>query len=248
MKKLTAFLCAMFVLTFGSAVFANGTEDMLGGKQDLVIMGSVKDITGEEITITVDHVLGRNGSELVGTDINVKKFSYTYCEEHSTSDFRNPIISDNIVISLNGNDDGTYQVANSAYKVNSNEYASCKIIMLDGTDDDACVQQMQKVTCYVRANGMVSDFGFDSEGRIYAVYPQSPEQCLHLVHEDGTAVNPEEAQEPIPVVGDDSESKEKEASADKRGIYALVIIAGGAIVGLIIAFAIRMRREIKTKN
>lgn len=234
----------MLVFAFNLTVFASDVENMLAGNQDIVILGSVKDITGDKTTITVDHVLGESTSELVGTDIEVKKFSYTYCEEYSTSDFRNPIISDNIVISLN-DEKGVYSVANCAYKVDSNEYASCKIIVLEGENDDTCIQEMQKVTCYVRANGMVSNFEFDSDGRIYAVYPQTPEQCFKLVHEDGTTVNNEETVEPISVVNGDEDSKSQEKSADSRSVYALAIIVGGAIVGMIAALAIRSKRANK---
>lgn len=244
MKKITAFIFAILVFAFNLTAFASGVDDVLAGKQDMVVLGSVKDIAGDKITITVDHVLSRNGSDLVGTDIKVKKFSYTYCEEHSTSEFRNPIISDNIVISLDEEKDG-YSIANCAYKVDSNEYASCKIIVLDGLGDDSCIQQMQKITCYIRANGMVSNFEFDSEGRIYAVYPQTPEQCFKLVQEDGTAVNIEETAEHISAVSGESEQKSQEESADNRSVYAFAIVGGGAVFGLMVALIIRNKKSNK---
>lgn len=241
MKRFTAFIFAILVFVFNLTAFASGVDDLLEGKQELVVLGSVKDITSDKTTITVDHVLSRNGSDLVGTDIKVKKFSYTYCEEHSTSDFRNPIISDNIVISLNAEDED-YSIANCAYKVDSNEYAGCKIIVLDSLGDEECIQQMQKVTCYIRANGMVTDFEFDSEGRIYAVYPQAPEQCFKLVDEDGTTINNEEAPEPIPVVNAKAESKDKEKALGNRSVYALAIVGGGAVLGLIAGLIIRVKK------
>ena len=244
MKRVIPIVCLLLVFVFNTLAFADGVEDMLSGQQDLVILGSVKDITGDKTTVAVDYVLGRNGSELVGKDIEVAKFSYTYCESHSTSDFRNPIISDNIVISLNADENGGYTIANSAYKVDSNEYASCKLIVLDGLDDKSCIQEMQKVTCYIRANGMVSDFDFDSEGRIYAVYPQNFEQCFKSVYEDGTAVNPDENTESMSVVTPEPKEEKDEKPFDKRTVYAIAIIVAGALGGFVVVI---MTRRAKTK-
>ena len=92
---------------------------------------------------------------------------------------------------------------------------------------------------------MVSNFEFDSEGRIYAVYPQTPEQCFKLVQEDGTAVNNEEAVEPISAVNDESKQKSQEESADNRSVYALAIVGGGAAFGLIVALIIRSKKSKK---
>ena len=229
------------IFIFNITALADGTDDMLKGNQDITVLGSVKDITSDKITVTVDYVLGRNGSELVGTDIQIKKFSYTYCEEHSTSDFRNPIISDNIVITLNSGE-SLYTIANSAYKVDSNEYANCKIVVLDKMDDDTCVKNLQRVTCYIRSNAMVNDFAFDSEGRIYAVYPQTAEQCLSTVDEDGAVINPEEHPENMPIVNNAPVQNEAKDENPNRSIYALAIILIGAVAGLVFAVIARLRK------
>ncbi len=228
-------------MVFSITALADGADDMLKGNQDITVLGSVKDITSDKITVAVDYVLGRNGSELVGTDIQIKKFSYTYCEEHSTSDFRNPIISDNIVITLNRGE-SLYTIANSAYKVDSNEYANCKIVVLDTMGDDTCVQDLQRVTCYIRSNAMVNDFAFDSEGRIYAVYPQTAEQCLSTVDEDGAIINPDEPAENMPIVNNSPASNEAKNEMPNRTIYALAIILIGAVAGLIFAVIARLRK------
>lgn len=242
MKKAAFVLCIILVVSMQLCVMADGVDDMMAGKQDLVILGSVKDITGDFATVTVDHVLGRGASDLIGKDININKFSYTYCEEHSTSDFRNPIISDNIVISLN-KDGEVYSIANSAYKVDSNEYANCRIVVLQSLHEEDCVKDMQEATCYIRANGMVNKFEFDSEGRIYAVYPQTVEQCVSVVDEAGESVASEETPDTLPTVPNAPMPNPEPIRADNRGKYAVVIVALGAILGMGVSYFIYSRKS-----
>ena len=87
MKRAFLIAVTFLILMLPFSAMAQTTKDMLEGKQDMVSLGSVKDIKDDIITITVDHHLGKNASELVGTDIQVAEFTYTYCEKHSTAEF-----------------------------------------------------------------------------------------------------------------------------------------------------------------
>lgn len=240
MKKSLIFAAIFLIIVLPFSVMAEGTEDMLNGKQDVVILGSVKDIKDDIITITVDHHLGNNESELIGRDVLVEKFSYTYCEEHSTSEFRSPIISDNVVLSLNKSGD-RYTLANAAYKVDSNEYANCKIIVLDGAESD-CVNDLLSTTCYIRSNAMVSEFDFDSEGRIYAVYPQTAEQCLTTVGSQGQKLAVDEIPDELPAVPAPVPTQNSEPEPDYTMLTVIILVAG-VFLGMCVAYISFVRKK-----
>jgi len=242
MKRILLITIAILILAFPFSAMAETTEDMLQGKQDMVILGSVKDIKDDIITITVDHHLGKNDSEFIGQDILVEEFSYTYCEKHSTSEFRSPMISDNVIVSVNRSGD-MYTLANAAYKVDSNEYANCKIIVLDGAEED-CVNDLLSATCYIRANAMVNKFDFDSEGRIYAVYPQSPEQCLTTVSSQGQKLADEETPDELPAVPAPAPVQETEPMPDYT-MYTIAILIVGIFAGMAVAYFSFMSKKNK---
>lgn len=242
MKKSICLLCIALVLVLSFTAYADNVDDMLGGKQDYVILGSVKDIKDEVITVTVDHVLGGAAPNMTGTDVSIAQFAYSYCEEHSTEEFRSPIVSDNIVISINKSAEG-FEMANCAYKVDSNEYASCKIIVHEDLKDEDCLKSLLEATCFIRSNAKVKEFEFDEEGRIYAVYPQTAEQCVHIVGDDGAAVVNEDIPDTLPTVPPAAPSDGSQPLTDNRWIPAICILASGALGGAAGAYIITVKRN-----
>lgn len=248
MKKLISLLCVFLIVLSAVTVCANEVKDMMSGKQDLVILGSVKDIKDGKVTVTVDHVLGRTGTKLAGTDIAVSQFSYSYCDEHSTSEFRSPRISDNIAISLNETEDGIYKMANCAYKVDSNEYASCRIVVHEDILKEDCIRPLLEATCYLRSNAKVKEFEFDEDGRIYAVYPQTAEQCVQVVADDGSAVITGDSPDTLPTVPPAAPTENQpHENKDNRWILALVLLGTGIVAGALAGYVIILRSNKKHK-
>ena len=208
----------------------------------LVVLGSVKDIKDGMITVTVDHVLGKTVSDMIGKDIDVSMFTYTYCDEHSTSEFKNPIVSDNIAISLKTSE-STYELGDFAYKVDSNEYASCKIIVHEDIQDKDCIKELLETTCYIRSNAKVRDFEFDEEGRIYAVYPQTSEQCLQVVGDDGTAIVNDDVPDTLPTVPHPAPEEPLPPHKDGRAVIALCIIVLGVVLGTVFGYVYILKKK-----
>ena len=236
MKKYIFLIAALLVLCLlATSVSADTEDDMLDGNQDYIVLGSVKNIEKDHIIITVDHVLGRRASELVGDDIKVNKFAYTYCTKHIPVDFSNPIVSDNVVISLDADGD-IYKMKNGAFKVDSNEYASCKIINhADETNED-CIKALARITCFVRSDTKVNEFEFDDQGNIYAVYPQSMQQCIRIVDGEGNIVADDIVEEASPDNRVIPANPNDDDTVDKRWIYAAVILVIGAVAGVIVSY------------
>ena len=231
-------LCCVLAVSAG----ADTNDDILEENQDLVVLGSVKNIEKDYITITVDHVLGRRASELVGKDIMVEKFVYSYCTKHIPVDFSNPIVSDNVVISLDANED-IYTMKNGAFKVDSNEYASCKIINHADEINEDCIKALAKITCYVRSDTKVNEFEFDDQGNIYAVYPQSMQQCIRVVDADGNIVVDDVVEEANPDNRVVPGKAPVEDGADKRWIYAIIILVAGAAAGVLVSYIYGIKRK-----
>ncbi|MBQ8588468.1 MAG: hypothetical protein IJ454_03660 [Clostridia bacterium] len=243
MKRIMLIVCVIICLASSMSAYAGTVADMLGGNQDYIIMGSVKDIKNDTVVVTIDHVLGMNSSDMIGTDVTVSKFTYSYCEDHSTSEFRNPIVSDNIVIDLTKDSNGGYSMANCAYKVDSNEYASCKIIVHEDIHEEDCIKDLLEATCFIRSNAKVSEFEFDEEGRIYAVYPQTAEQCVRLVDDEGSSVVEEEIPDTLPTVPPAAPGDAPIQNNGTYTTYAVIILAVGVLAGMCVSWIVMVKRK-----
>lgn len=245
MKK-TLFFSIIFAvaLCFNVCAYARNDVSMMKGDQDYLILGSVKDIVGDDVIITVDHVLGQTNSKLVGKDISVKSFTYSYCELHTNASFNMPVISDNIVISLdlNGN---KYVLKNGSYKVDSNDYATCRIISHVGEDARECILELAEITCYIRSDSKVNGFEYDSEGNIFAVYPQKPEHCIVSVDNTGNAVANDENNNTMsePGVVNAHIPQEETVKKDFKWLYAIGIFILGTAGGLLFAYLYLQRKS-----
>lgn len=235
MKKVLVLLIVSVILTLNISASAESAADIIGGKQDFVILGSVKDIEKDVMEITVDYVLNNPQSELIGTDIKVNKFSYSYCSDHAPEEFSSPKVSDNIVLSIDKKSD-KYTMKNGSYKVDSNEYANCKIIMHEDSKDEDCVEELLELTCYIRSNAKVKEFEFDDEGRIYAVYPQTVEQCVYFVDDSGSAISDIEEAEALPTVPQAAPDGQLPGKKDNRWIFAIVMLLCGSVLGVAVSY------------
>lgn len=240
MKKILFFL--IICLSLCICASADDVSDMLSGKQDFVILGSIKDIENDIIVVTVDYVLDSSESGLIGTDIKVNKFSYSYCVDHVPQSFNNPIVSDNVVMSIDQSGD-VYKVKNGSYKVDSNEYANCKIIMHEDSKDEDCVKDLLEVTCYIRSNAKVKEFEFDDDGRIYAVYPQTAEQCIYFVDDSGSAIIDTDVPDTLPTIPHSSSADEDTSENDLKWIYAIAILAIGSLIGIAVAYVYMVKKR-----
>lgn len=235
----------MIIFTvFSFNVFADTEKNIITGKQDLIVLGSVKDIEDGEITVTVDHVLGNSASELTGNDIKITEFSYSYCDYHVPSEFNSPTISDNVVLSIDKSND-KYKVKNGAYKVDSNEYESCKLIKHIDENSEECLKILAEIVCFIRSDGQVKKFTFTDDGSIYAAYPLALEQCVQIVDKDGNAVVTEEIKETPPAEQIVAETVEEEEKPDNRWIVSLIIFGAGALIGLLVQYVVLLKKSKK---
>ena len=243
-RKILLLVCLLMAFNLLGVSAEENAKKFITGKQDYLILGSIHDINDDSVVMTVDQVIGSEDQTLVGTDIKVSKFLYSYCDEHAPGNFNNPIISDNVVISLEQKDN-KYQVVNGAYKVDSNEYASCRVLVHEDMKDKDCLGELLKVTCYIRSNARVKEFEFDEEGRIYAVYPQTPEQCLKPVDDKGVSVVSEDNADALPTVPPPAPVDNNESYDDNRWIFAILILVVGVSGGLFVSFLTLKKNSVK---
>ncbi len=241
MKKSLIILVSMVFFLFSTTVSANKNIEIISKPEDYLVLGSVNDIDEESIVITVDQVLGVKASGLVGEKITVDPFTYSYCTYHAPYSFTKPSVSDNVVISLK-TDGEKYVMANGAYKIDTTEYTSCKVISHTDEENEDCIRELAEITCFIRSNAKIKEFSFDSDGNIFAVYPQSMEQCVQVVDSDGELITNDEAKQPIlEHLEEQGENPQKEDTGEIP-IYSVLIFAVGALLGLLGAYvAIRSK-------
>jgi len=248
MKKIcTLFIVLLAIVTLNTCAFAEISKDIITGKQDFIVMGSVKDIKDGTATVTIDRVLQHDDSELVGTDIAIEDFKYSYCINHAPSGFNDPVISDNVVVSLDYTDD-KYVVKNGAFKVDSIEYSSCKVLKYVDETNDECIRSLAEITCFIRSEGRVKEFTFDRSGSIYAVYPQTMEECIVSVDDEGKHLGDEVVTTVDDTVNPTAKSQNENNEADYKWIYAVSVFVIGAFIGLLVALWLAKKKAKNLSN
>ena len=246
LKKICALLCALAVLL--SAVFCYGAaKDIFSGKQDCLILGTVKDIGDSYITVGVDNTVGSQMPVLGGTDIEIDKFSYSYCTDHTTAEFNQPKIGDNIFASISVSGE-KYIIENGAYKVDSSEMKNCSTIVYRDMKDEDCLKEAVEIAYFIRSNGKITKFTIEDDGKIYAIneddktliYPLPGNQCVKFADDDGKIIENFE-EDVMPIV---SPEPHDAMHTDNRWVAAIAIMLGGAALGFAVFYLFYARRRV----
>jgi len=238
MKKVLS-LILLFCLTVSLCTLASadGIKKIFEGEQEFLILGTVKDVTEDVVVVTVDNTVGEKSPSIVGEDVNILKFSYSYCEDHAPKSFNNPKIGDNIFVSASLEEEN-YKVVNGAYRVDSSEIKNCSTLVHQNMRGQDCLEDAVKLAYFVRTNGKITEFKKGSDDKIYAVtdtdevlvYPLPGNQCIKFVDNNDQILDETTQDDVIPIVPEPA--TEKDADSNKW-IFAVSIFAGGAILGFL---------------
>lgn len=235
MKRLFAIVFALVVAAQAAFVYADTADDILGGKYDSLILGTVKDVGDDYVTVTVDNIVGSDSDMLKDKDITTDKFTFSYCDKHVPEEFNKPKVGDNIFLSLKKDGDG-YGVT-CAYKIDSSEQKNCSTLVYQDMQGEKCFEDAVKIAYFIRSNGKITEFDTASEdGKIYAVsggekvliYPLPGNQCVRVINSSGETVDEGGDTDVMPIV---SANAPQHDNNDRRTVISLVIMCGGVVVG-----------------
>ena len=243
MKKILSFIFIFAVLSSLSVSYAASPKDIFEGNQEYLILGTVKDIDGDSALVTVDNIIAQGSPAIKGTDITIENFDYSYCEEHTPSEFNKPKIGDNVFASLNSGKT-SYTVAGGAYKVDSSEAKNCSTIVYYDMKREDCLYDAVKISYFIRTNGKITSFESDDKGNIYAIsnddkiliYPLPGNDCIKFVDDEGKIMSDELEEDVMPIVPNTSPEKKAD---DNRYLIAAGIIVIGAVLGFAVSYYIR---------
>lgn len=248
MKKFVLLLCIITVFIIGLSAYAYSADDILNGEHDLLILGTVKDVDSDTVTVTVDNTVGKDTPSLRTGDINIERFNYSYCEDHTTEEFNSPKIGDNIFASLCLKN-GAYEILGGAYKVDSSEIKNTCVIVYQNMKGEDCLNDAVEISYFIRTNGKISKFETDDNGSIYAVndddkiliYPLPGNESIKIADADGKIISEDFNDDVMPIVPN---SPIKENERDNRWIVSSVIIALGTVAGLVIFYVLYAKKRI----
>lgn len=248
MKKVLSLICFFVIVLSCVSVYSNDAESIFDGEQDYLILGTVKDVSEDKVIITVDNTVGVKTPSLMGEDIEIERFSYSYCEEHTPSDFNKPKIGDNIFASVSKNKD-RYAIANGAYKVDSSEIKNCSTLVYRDMRGEECLESSVKIAYFIRSNGKITNFKTDSDGKIYAlndgdkilVYPLVGNQCIKFVDDYGKVLDEAAEDDVMPIVPSNSQ---KNNHHDRKWLAAIAIFSSGAILGFLVMLVFYARKRL----
>lgn len=248
MKRILSLICFLMIIMSYTAVYSDGAESIFEGVQDYLILGTVKDVSDDSVIVTVDNTVGTKTPSMLGEDIEIGRFSYSYCEEHTPSDFNNPKIGDNIFASISENGN-KYSVENGAYKVDSSEIKNCSTIVHQNMNGEECLESSVKIAYFIRSNGKITNFKAGGNGRIYAlndgdeilIYPLSGNQCIKFVDDYGKIIDDVAEGDVMPIVPSPSQEPHQH---DKKWIAATVVFVGGAALGFLALFVFYARKRL----
>ncbi len=235
MKRICVLLCALLI--FAMPIFSiAAAKDIINGEQECLILGTVKDIGDKYTTVSVDNTVGEQMPTLIGSDVLIEKFSYSYCSDHISTEFNQPKIGDNIFASVNAWGEN-YRIENGAYKVDSSEQKNCSTLVYRDMNGEDCLNEAVEIAYFIRSNGKIVKFSAEEDGKIFAVneddktliYPLAGNQCVKFVDSDGKIIENFE-EDVMPIVSPEAhEARHK----DNRWIIAFSVMIGGAAAGFL---------------
>lgn len=248
MKRFLPFVFVLITVLSVELCRADSVKEIFSGNQKYLILGTVKDVKDGSVTVTVDNTVGSKEPSIQGKDISVNKFSYSYCAEHTPVEFNNPKIGDNIFASIDDSGD-EYIIKNGAFKVDSSEIKNCSTIVHQRMSGEQCFEDAVKIAYFIRANGKITKFTSDGDGKIYAVsdddkiliYPLEGNQCVKVVDDYGKVISDSSEQDVMPIVPSASAKPPKE---DNRWLVASFVLLGGAVIGFFALYFLYAKKRI----
>ncbi len=161
MKHLSKILSVIIILLCMTipAIAQGNISGILSGEQDYLILGTVVDITDTSIILDPYHRLHNgNGTKSISLDDNIEisKFRYSYCAEH-TDISTTPRVGDNMFVSLNRTSNG-YVMANGAYKTTSVSYKLLTFYVPESIKGKSCLAEIVTLSHFVRNNGYSREY------------------------------------------------------------------------------------------
>ncbi len=268
-KKIVSFLIALCILISGiQAVYAAKpmAQRVIEDKNLKLLLATISDVSDEYITCEVfDRVKYptsntgeksqlRTDSNFSNTTVNIKKFKYTYCEEHSNS-YNTPKIGDNICIAVQSEGDN-YKLSGCAYKVDTVDVKTLNFLVPAPMKGQSCAYDVTAIAYFVAANGMAVEFKFE-------------ENTISVKHKDNTAQIYPQADAELPLKYIDSAGRVVEGVVESKDVInyddttvpnntnfvlnqfntqnnawmiSIFIIVLGAVIGIILALILRTGR------
>lgn len=199
------------------ALAADATWRMMHGEQDTIVVGIVKEVTGEETLIQVEQVmlcqeensLNRQlPSEEIPDEITVESVRYQFSYHGKTT----PEAGDFIIISADRKEEG-WQQRWLALEVNSTELSSLEIVPKEELTASAYAWQL-----FIRTEGEINEFSYD-QTNLYI--EENGERKLVFSQEDNQEAPKKQSETKEP------EKTEDAAKAEEK-VAASVSVIGGA--------------------
>ncbi len=274
-KKISIFLLILTVLhaSFVMTAYAakSTAQKVIEDKESSLVLATISDVNDEYITCEVFDRVKRPAANtgdknttlnnsISNTQINIKKFKYSYCEEHADS-YNTPKIGDNIFVSVRSDGD-TYKMSGCAYKVDTVDVKTLNFLVPSPMKGQSCVYDVTAIAYFVAANGMPMEFKFEENAisikhmdETVQIYPQAEgEMPMKYIDAAGKVVSG--AVEAKDVINYDPTMPPTGANlaltqlstADSAWILSLLIIAAGVIVGLLVAIIVRSGKNKKKRK
>ncbi len=273
-KKVFAFaLSVLFLIAMIPSAFAakSTAQKVIESKENNLILATISDVGQDFITVEVFDNVKRatlntqdkntfKGNIPPDTTINIQKFKYSYCEEHSDS-YNTPKIGDNIFISIQ-TDGNTYKVSGCAYKVDTVDVKTINFLVPAPMKAQKCMYDITAISYFVASNGMPLEFVFEEDAisikhkdGISKIYPQADfEMPIKYIDSQGRVVSG--TVESKDVINYDSTLNQpsanltltKQAAKDNAWVFSIIIIVSGTLIGLVVALAVRSRKFTKKRK
>ncbi len=217
-------------------------------------LATISDITDSHITLEVYGQIGLKDNVKLVETIKLKRFSYSYCENHARS-YNTPKIGDNIYISIKESGNG-YEISSFAYKTDTVDIRTLNILVPVDMENEDCIAELVARAYHIRSNGVQKEFIVDENNVLYAkkdgeeikIYPTDSKSSLpiKLINSDGKIVSTEKKHDVLAINTDAPfdffEPIDKDLILARR-IVAVGIILAGLIIGMLIIYFSTTKRK-----
>lgn len=256
MFKKISFAIIIFTLlfTFITATARDIVIDSSASSGSVEALATISDITDSHITLEVYGQIGLDDEIKLVETIKLKKFSYSYCDDHARS-YNSPKIGDNVYIGIKESGNG-YEISSFAYKTDTVDIRTLNILAPVDMENEECMAELVARAYHIRSNGAQKEFVVDENNVLYAkkdgqeikIYPTDSKTTLpvKLINSDGKIVSNEKKHDVLAINTEAPfnffEPIDKDLILARR-IVAVGIILTGLIIGMLIIYFSTTKRK-----
>ena len=243
------------LMTCISGYAQSDAQNVISNEMHISVLATISEIDDDYVYAELYDTVGIDNSVVKLPQIlKIKKFKYTYCNDHADS-YNVPKLGDNIFIGVEIQDDKTFSISGVAYRTDTVDMRTLNVYAPVDMKNKDCMSEIAAIAYFIRSGGLernivISDNAvyFEQDGERTKLYPAEVEDAVPVIYvdENGLVIDDVKQQDVINVLDNPIDQAREVYNAElvfAKRIIAVGIIFIGLIVGIIVIYVVSNKRK-----